>query len=125
MNVREKRDKKNGVQGETVGSVRSKLQERLGLPDKEWDKYRIATVLQGKAYYVEEQEDKLINLKVRNFIQGSAKSINLTLIISVGTAGQGCGSGPFFGRIRIQQIRILKTGSGSYWHSPRMLFFFT
>ena len=25
-----------------------------------------------------------------------------------------------FGRIRIQQIRILKTGSGSYWHLPRI-----
>ena len=25
-----------------------------------------------------------------------------------------------FGRIRIQQIRILKTGSGSYWHFSRI-----
>jgi hypothetical protein len=51
-------------QGETVGSVRSRLQERLGLPDKEWDKYRIATVIQGKPHYVEDQQDKIINLKV-------------------------------------------------------------
>jgi hypothetical protein len=40
------------------------LQERLGLPDKEWDKYRIATVIQGKPHYVEDQQDKIINLKV-------------------------------------------------------------
>ena len=52
------------VQGDTIGSVRSRLQERLGLPDKEWDKYRIATVIQGKAHYVEEEEDKTINIKV-------------------------------------------------------------
>lgn len=50
-------------QGDTVGSVRSRLQDRLGLPDKEWDKYRIATVLQGKAHYVDDQEDKIINIK--------------------------------------------------------------
>ncbi len=47
-----------------MGSVRSRLQERLGLPDKEWDKYRIATVIQGKPHYVEDQQDKIINLKV-------------------------------------------------------------
>jgi hypothetical protein len=51
-------------QGDTIGSVRSRLQERLGLPDKEWDKYRIATVIQGKAHYVEDEEDKTINIKV-------------------------------------------------------------
>ncbi len=44
--------------------MRSRLQERLGLPDKEWDKYRIATVIQGKPHYVEDQQDKIINLKV-------------------------------------------------------------
>jgi hypothetical protein len=52
-----------------VGSVRNRLQERLGLPDKEWDKYRIATVIQGKAHYVEDQEDKIINIKVQELVE--------------------------------------------------------
>ena len=52
-----------------MGSVRNRLQERLGLPDKEWDKYRIATVIQGKAHYVEDQEDKIINIKVQELVE--------------------------------------------------------
>merc|ERR1719384_959280 len=36
--------------------------ERLGVNDKEWDKYRGAFVLQGKPHYVEE-DDKVINTK--------------------------------------------------------------
>ena len=74
-------------QGDTVGRVKERMQERLGVNDKvvvssitahntnyviqffifstlkEWDKYRVAFVLQGKPHYVEE-DDKVINTKV-------------------------------------------------------------
>jgi ubiquitin carboxyl-terminal hydrolase 7 len=49
-------------QGDTVGRVKERMQERLGVSDKEWDKYRVAFVLQGKPHYVEE-DDKVINTK--------------------------------------------------------------
>lgn len=49
-------------QGDTVGSVKQKMQDRLGVADKEWDKYRVAFVLQGKPHYVDE-DDKTINTK--------------------------------------------------------------
>ena len=75
------------LQGDTVGRVKERMQERLGVNDKvvvssikahntnyviqflifstlkEWDKYRVAFVLQGKPHYVEE-DDKVINTKV-------------------------------------------------------------
>jgi len=49
-------------QGDTVGTVRSRMQAKLGVADKEWDKYRLAFVIQGKPHYVEE-EDRTVNTK--------------------------------------------------------------
>lgn len=49
-------------QGDTVGRVKERMQERLGVADKEWDKYKVAFVIQGKPHYVEE-DDKVINTK--------------------------------------------------------------
>ena len=37
-----------------------------------------------------------------------------------GSATPGLRIWSIFGRIRIQQIRILRNGSGSYWHLPRI-----
>ena len=34
------------MQGDSVESVRMRLQERLGVPDKEFEKYRVAVVNQ-------------------------------------------------------------------------------
>jgi len=48
--------------GETVGEVKARLQERLGVPDKEWEKYRVSFVILGKPHYVEE-DDKTVNTK--------------------------------------------------------------
>ena len=56
-------------QGDTVGRVKERMQERLGVGDKEWDKYRVAFVIQGKPHYVEE-DDKVINTKVRELVVG-------------------------------------------------------
>ena len=76
-------------QGDTVGRVKERMQERLGVNDKvriawsfpfasldcsspsntmftqEWDKFKVAFVLQGKPHFVEE-DDKVINTKVRS-----------------------------------------------------------
>eukprot|EP00092_Neocalanus_flemingeri_P030841 GFUD01033495.1.p1 GENE.GFUD01033495.1~~GFUD01033495.1.p1 ORF type:complete len:1103 (+),score=278.33 GFUD01033495.1:268-3576(+) len=49
-------------QGDTVGTVKQRMQERLGVVDKEWDKYRVAFVIQGKPHYVEEDE-RTVNTK--------------------------------------------------------------
>jgi len=49
-------------QGDTVGTVKERMQERLGVVDKEWDKYRVAFVIQGKPHYVEEDE-RTVNTK--------------------------------------------------------------
>jgi len=49
-------------QGDTVGLVKSRIQSRLGLADKEWDKYRLAFVIQGKPCYIDE-EDRTVNTK--------------------------------------------------------------
>ena len=43
----------------------SVLQERLGVPDKEWEKFRVSFVILGKPHYVEE-DDKTVNTKVKN-----------------------------------------------------------
>jgi len=55
------------VQGDTVGSVKQKIQEKLGVGDKEWEKFRVAFVIQGKAHYVEEDEKTVITKDFRGF----------------------------------------------------------
>jgi len=49
-------------QGDTVENIRKRLQDRLGVPDKEWEKYRIAVVIQMKPHYLEDDE-KPLNIK--------------------------------------------------------------
>jgi len=49
-------------QGDTVGTVKKKIQNKLGVVDKEWDKYKVAFVITGKPHYVEDEE-KSINTK--------------------------------------------------------------
>jgi len=55
------------VQGDTVGSVKQKIQEKVGVGDKEWEKFRVAFVIQGKAHYVEEDEKTVITKDFRGF----------------------------------------------------------
>ena len=43
-----------------------RLQERLGVQDKEFEKYRIAIVIQMKPHYIDEDEEKTLNIKVRS-----------------------------------------------------------
>jgi len=50
-------------QGDSVESVRMRLQDRLSVPDKEFEKYRIAVVNQMKPHYVDEDEEKVHNIK--------------------------------------------------------------
>jgi len=59
-------------QGDTVGMVKNKIQKKLGVVDKEWDKYRVAFVITGKAHYVEDDE-KNINTKEFRGIHGSGQ----------------------------------------------------
>lgn len=50
------------TQGDTVGSVKQKIQDKVGVGEKEWEKYRVAFVIQGKPHYVED-DDKAISTK--------------------------------------------------------------
>jgi len=50
-------------QGEKVKEVRKRLQDRLAVPDKEWEKYRVALVIQMKPYYLDDEEEKIFNIK--------------------------------------------------------------
>jgi len=62
---------------DTMESVRARLQERLAVPDKEWEKYRVALVIQTKAHYLDE-DDKIINFKdLRGLQQGMKPWIGL------------------------------------------------
>lgn len=62
---------------DTMESLRARLQERLGVPDKEWEKYRVALVIQTKAHYLDE-DDKIINFKdLRGLQQGIKPWIGL------------------------------------------------
>jgi len=49
-------------QGDTLGQVKQRIQQRLQMGEKEWDKVRLAFVIQGKAHYVEE-DDRTVNTK--------------------------------------------------------------
>jgi len=51
------------VQGDTAESVRHRLEERLGLPEKEWEKYRVAIVLKMQAHFIEDDDEKTLNIK--------------------------------------------------------------
>lgn len=62
---------------DTVDTLRARLQDRLGVPDKEWEKYRVALVIQTKAHYLDE-DDKIINFKdLRGLQQGIKPWIGL------------------------------------------------
>ena len=51
-------------QGDTVESIRRRIQERISVSDKEWEKYRLAVVLNMKPLYFEENENKHLDIKV-------------------------------------------------------------
>jgi len=58
---------------DSVDTLRARLQDRLGVPDKEWEKYRVALVVQMKAHYLDDEE-KSINFKdFHGLHQGSNK----------------------------------------------------
>jgi len=65
-------------QGDTLGQVKQRIQTRLQMGEKEWDKVRLAFVIQGKAHYVEE-DDRTVNTKefrslaLQSQVQQSAK----------------------------------------------------
>lgn len=54
-------------QGDTVGSVKQKIQDKLAVGDKEWEKYRVAFVIQGKAHYIEDEEKTIITKDFKGF----------------------------------------------------------
>ncbi|XP_023345461.1 ubiquitin carboxyl-terminal hydrolase 7 isoform X1 [Eurytemora carolleeae] len=49
--------------GDTVESIRRRIQERISVSDKEWEKYRLAVVLNMKPLYFEENENKHLDIK--------------------------------------------------------------
>jgi len=53
-------------QGDTVGAVKQKIQDKLGVGEKEWEKYRVAFVIQGKAHYLEGDDKTVITKDFRN-----------------------------------------------------------
>jgi len=55
------------IQGDNVGSVKNKIQEKLGVSDKEWEKYRVAFVIQGKPHYIDDDEKTIITKDFRGF----------------------------------------------------------
>jgi len=44
--------------GETWGSIKSRIQTRLGLNDKDWSKIRVALVSQMNTTFIEKEEDE-------------------------------------------------------------------
>jgi len=59
-------------QGDTVENIRKRLQDRLGVPDKEWDKYRIAVVIQMKPHYLQD-DNKILTIKEFKGIHASGQ----------------------------------------------------
>ena len=62
--------------GESFDSVRGKLQAHLGVPDKEFEKYRVAVITQGRAKYLDDlQQDQV---RLRDFVSASGQGGNNT-----------------------------------------------
>jgi ubiquitin carboxyl-terminal hydrolase 7 len=51
--------------GESFDSVKEKIQKQLDVPDKEWEKYRVAVVTTGRARYLDDMEYDTV--RVRDF----------------------------------------------------------
>jgi hypothetical protein len=49
-------------QGEPFGAVRSRIQSMLDVPDKEFDKYKFALVVNNKAKYMDDCDSHTVNL---------------------------------------------------------------
>jgi ubiquitin carboxyl-terminal hydrolase 7 len=53
-------------EGERLESVKDKIQKILDLPDKEFEKYRVAVVSMGRAKYVDDGQDNEV-VRIRDF----------------------------------------------------------
>ena len=61
-------------EGESFDSVRAKIQKHLDVPDKEFEKYRVAVITMGRAKYLEDlQQD---SVRIRDFVNAAGTGGN-------------------------------------------------
>ena len=56
-------------EGESFESIKDKIQKSLEVPDKEFEKYRIAVITMGRAKYIDEVQAD--SVRIRDFLSGS------------------------------------------------------
>ena len=62
--------------GESFDSVRAKIQRHLDVPDKEFEKYRVALIALGRPKYLEDLQHDTVRL--RDFVNASGQGSNST-----------------------------------------------
>ena len=73
-----------GRQGELFSDVKLRLQRKLDVSDKEWEKYRFALIVMGRQIFISDEPDYRINLQefVPHSVQGT-----VTVVATSVTAG--------------------------------------
>ena len=64
---------RRGRQGELFSDVKLRLQRKLDVSDKEWEKYRFALIVMGRQIFISDEPDYRINLQefVPHSVQGT------------------------------------------------------
>merc|ERR1711976_224668 len=63
-------------EGESFESVKERVQAFLDVPDKEFEKYRVSLVHQGRSRYLDEEQIKFVRL--RDLIQDTKNSVKIS-----------------------------------------------
>lgn len=65
------------LQNELFSDVKERLQKRLDVPPKEWEKFRFALVVLGRTLYLPEEDDYRVVLRefVPHSVQGTVNNL--------------------------------------------------
>ena len=121
-----------GRQGELFSDVKLRLQRKLDVSDKEWEKYRFALIVMGRQIFISDEPDYRINLQefVPHSVQGTVTVVatsvtagstavtpGATVVTTGATAGTAAGATAFTAGATAVIVGVT-LGACTYMHMP-------
>ena len=123
---------RRGRQGELFSDVKLRLQRKLDVSDKEWEKYRFALIVMGRQIFISDEPDYRINLQefVPHSVQGTVTVVatsvtagstavtpGATVVTTGATAGTAAGATAFTAGATAVIVGVT-LGACTYMHMP-------